>query len=149
MAFVGSINLDGGETFNDGIEYYLQIQSEDLTRKQTVLNLNDIEYPIGYFNKDNIELFKLGMLTIKNMGYLIDRGLDIDSDQYKKHADYFIEEAFKAKFDNPYDCEEVLEAFSNVADDMKITLFDGEQWIKISEERDKKIEEVHNASITK
>lgn len=149
MAYVGSIKLDGGETFSDGIEYYLQMKSEELTRKETVLNLNDIEYPIGYFNEDNMDLFKLGMLTIKNMGYIIDRDLGIDSDQYKAHADYFIEETFKTKFDNPYDYEEVLEAFSNVADEMKITLFNGEQWIKISEERDKKMEEVHNASITK
>ena len=149
MAFVGSINLNGGETFSDGIDTYLQMRSEGLTSKTTVLNLNDIEYPIGYFNRDNIDLFRLGMTTLQNLSHVLDKGGDSKSDSYKAHSDYFIDETFKVDFDDPYDYEDMLEAFSDIAETWKFNLFDEDQWKRIREQRDAKIKEAHEASITK
>lgn len=140
MAYVGSICLNGGETIDDAINEYFNLKTEGLTQSDTSIKINNVDYPIGYFDKDNIDVFKLGITTIKNIGFVVDKGGEVFGDEYKQHSDYFIDKAFEVEYNYPDDVMNMLERFSDAAYSMKIELFDTEQKSKIKELTENKLQ---------
>ena len=51
MAYVEVLGLNPGQTVNDAIETFLNLQLQGLTDDNTIVDVNDREYPIGFFNE--------------------------------------------------------------------------------------------------
>ena len=136
MPFIKTIGLMPGETVTGAIDTYLNYKMQGLTTNDTTIEANDHQYPVGYFSDENIDVFKLGITTLINLGYVLDKGGSVDSDDYKKHSDYFINEAFE-KFApiSPYHTEDMLCAFADLAKEMKVEMFDREQYHLIREKQ--------------
>ena len=106
---------------------------------ETSISINQdltFNYISNAFSDENIDVFKLGITTMINLGYVLDKGGSVDSDDYKKHSDYFINEAFE-KFApiSPYHTEDMLCAFADLAKEMKVEMFDREQYHLIREKQ--------------
>ena len=136
MPFIKTIGLMPGETVTEATDTYLNYKMQGLTGTDTTIEANDHQYPVGYFSDENIDIFKLGITTLINLGYVLDKGGSVDSDDYKKHSDYFINEAFE-KFApiSPYHTEDMLCAFADLAKEMKVEMFDREQYHLIREKQ--------------
>ncbi len=136
MPFIKTIGLMPGETVTGAIDTYLNYKMQGLTTNDTAIEANDHQYPVGYFSDENIDVFKLGITTMINLGYVLDKGGNADSDDYKKHSDYFINEAFE-KFApiSPYYTEEMLCAFADLAKEMKVEMFNHDQYRLIREKQ--------------
>ena len=136
MPFIKTIGLMPGETVTEATDTYLNYKMQGLTTNDTTIEANDHQYPVGYFSDENIDVFKLGITTLINLGYVLDKGGSVDSDDYKKHSDYFINEAFE-KFApiSPYHTEDMLCAFADLAKEMKVEMFDREQYHLIREKQ--------------
>ena len=113
MPTIKSIGANPGDSLNDCIETYLTLQPTHVTSETTVINFNDIDYPVGYFDKDNIELFKLGFTTISNLHSLISHGYSVDSKEYKGQSSYFANEIINGFQDKPIAAEHILGAFDS------------------------------------
>ena len=149
MTYVDSIHMDGIQELDTGINTYLQLKAEGLTNKNTVLVSNVVRYPIGYFNKENMELFKYGIDNLQRLAMLADKE-ELLSPKYKECSDMFIEETYKYSFEDPYDYENMLKAFSKTAEeDLSMPLFDMDQWFVIRDKRNRKIEEVYDPEFSK
>ena len=139
-AFVEEIGLNVGCKVEDVIETYLNLNMQDLTQPFTVVNMNGIKYPIGYFNEENIELFKLGVITVNNISTLINRdGHKALDDECQRHTNYFIDQLFE-KYDNPYYIESILRGFSKISEARGESLLTDEQWENVKERANEKIE---------
>lgn len=142
-AYVEVIGLLPGDTVTDAIDTYLDLKLKGLTADYTVVDVNGQGYPIGYFDEDNIELFKLGVTTLNNISFLVDKGSDELGEEYKTHTNYFIDQLFE-KYEKTYKIESILREFSEIAATSKHTLLDEEQWNSVHQ----RIEELNKAQET-
>lgn len=74
MAYTKTIALDAGEDLiKSRVKYYLTLLAQGingghhLVDKDTTISKNDVEYPIGYFDETNIDLFIEGFHTISGI----------------------------------------------------------------------------------
>ena len=96
MAYVKSIGLNAGESIEKGIDTYLKYLDVGITKIDTVINFNGRNYPIGYFDKNNIDLFKLGLTTISNDFELLARNIKPESEEFKAQGRYFADKCFSS-----------------------------------------------------
>ena len=126
MAYVEVLRLNPGQTVNDAIETYLNLQLQGLTNDYTVVDVNGREYPIGFFDDNTIDLFKLGVTTIDNISFLIGKGHEEFDEAYKQQTDYFVEQLLE-KYDKSEKIELIIDSFSRIAEANGQTLLDQDQ----------------------
>lgn len=114
MPYIKSISAVSGDTMDDCIKTYLTFKSAGLTNNNTVINFNDIEYPIGYFSEENIETFELGLITRSNLWAYYAHDNQPTSAECKKHARYFADQVLEVFHDNPYTADEILTKFDEL-----------------------------------
>lgn len=137
MAYVGIIKVGIGETIQDAIKLYMELSSQNHTNSETKIELNDINYPIGLFKEDSIDLFIAGVTTVNNLHILLDKGETKESERFKKTANYYAETLIERFKDDPYRIKEILTEFNNIMSkqtEKQIPMFDEEQRKTISEQ---------------
>ncbi len=126
MAYVEVLGLNPGQTVNDAIETFLNLQLQGLTDDNTIVDVNDREYPIGFFNDSTMDLFKLGVTTIDNISFLIGKGHEEFDEAYKQQTNYFVEQLLE-KYDKPGKIGLIIDSFSRIAEANGQTLLDQDQ----------------------
>ena len=139
MAYVKSIGLNAGESIEKGIDTYLKYLDVGITKIDTVINFNGRNYPIGYFDKNNIDLFKLGLTTISNDFELLARNIKPESEEYKAQGRYFADKIIENFGDDLSAADSLLEKFDDIMSEMTekyengpIPMFDQEELDRIN-----------------
>ena len=139
MAYVKSIGLNAGESIEKGIDTYLKYLDVGITKIDTVINFNGRDYPIGYFDKNNIDLFKLGLTTISNDFELLARNIKPESEEYKAQGRYFADKIIENFGDDLSAADSLLEKFDDIMSEMTakyengpIPMFDQEELDRIN-----------------
>ena len=139
MAYVKSIGLNAGESIEKGIDTYLKYLDVGITNIDTVINFNGRNYPIGYFDKNNIDLFKLGLTTISNDFELLARNIKPESEEYKAQGRYFADKIIENFGDDLSAADSLLEKFDDIMYEMTekyengpIPMFDQEELDRIN-----------------
>ena len=139
MAYVKSIGLNAGESIEKGIDTYLKYLDVGITNIDTVINFNGRNYPIGYFDKNNIDLFKLGLTTISNDFELLARNIKPESEEYKAQGRYFADKIIENFGDDLSAADSLLEKFDDIMSEMTekyencpIPMFDQEELDRIN-----------------
>ena len=139
MAYVKSIGLNAGESIENGIDTYLKYLDVGITKIDTVINFNGRNYPIGYFDKNNIDLFKLGLTTISNDFELLARNIKPESEEYKAQGRYFADKIIENFGDDLSAADSLLEKFDDIMSEMTakyengpIPMFDQEELDRIN-----------------
>ncbi len=114
MSYVKTIKLEPGEFLSNSIDTFLKLSEAGMTRRDTCIDLNGVEYPIGLFGKDNIDLFKLGLTTMQNMQVILGQGASQERDVFKEQARTFADKIIEGFADDPYTAEAVLEKFDTI-----------------------------------
>lgn len=135
IVYVGSLRVGPGDTTQDAIDTYLDLRLKGLTNSDTTIDVNDASYPVGLFNEDTIDLFKLGLVTVSNLHTLLGHGVKAGSEEYKRHANFFVEKLIAELKDNPYKISEIIESFDEVMlTSSEIHMFDNEDRERIAEQ---------------
>ena len=139
MAYVKSIGLNAGESIEKGIDTYLKYLDVGITNIDTVINFNGRNYPIGYFDKNNIDLFKLGLTTISNDFELLARNIKPESEEFKAQGRYFADKIIENFGDDLSAADSLLEKFDDIMSEMTekyengpIPMFDQEELDRIN-----------------
>ena len=139
MAYVKSIGLNAGESIEKGIDTYLEYLDVGITNIDTVINFNGRNYPIGYFDKNNIDLFKLGLTTISNDFELLARNIKPESEEFKAQGRYFADKIIENFGDDLSAADSLLEKFDDIMSEMTekyengpIPMFDQEELDRIN-----------------
>ena len=139
MAYVKSIGLNAGESIENGIDTYLKYLDVGITKIDTVINFNGRDYPIGYFDKNNIDLFKLGLTTISNDFELLARNIKPESEEFKAQGRYFADKIIENFGDDLSAADSLLEKFDDIMSEMTakyengpIPMFDQEELDRIN-----------------
>ena len=139
MAYVKSIGLNAGESIEKGIDTYLKYLDVGITKIDTVINFNGRDYPIGYFDKNNIDLFKLGLTTISNDFELLARNIKPESEEFKAQGRYFADKIIENFGDDLSAADSLLEKFDDIMSEMTekyengpIPMFDQEELDRIN-----------------
>ena len=144
MAYVERICLAGGETVSDGIKFYLDLKDKQVTNYNTVLILNDLELPIGYYNEDNMDSFRNCMLCIWGASDVVHHGGRKFDDNYLKQSNLLINNVFNT-FEDVYVINEVLKDYEKIAKKLELDLFSYDQVKDIRE----RLHEKTNKILTK
>lgn len=128
---VKSITGFAGDGVMDIVDTYLALQEQGYTADYTVIDINGNMYPVGYFDRTNIDLFKLGVITTQNIRYLYNdlkyTQMDKYEEQRKLHSDYFINELMD-KYEDGALIPSVVNAFDNLCEKyIGVHMFDEEQ----------------------
>ncbi|MBQ6497300.1 MAG: hypothetical protein IJI58_01130 [Bacilli bacterium] len=139
MAYVEVLGLNAGQRVTDAIDDYLNLHMQGLTWTYTTVDANGRAYPIGYFDDKNIELFRLGVTTVDNISFLVNRGFEELGDEIKIHTNHFIDQLFE-NYDEKERIPSILKAFSKIVEAGGHKFLDQEQWDSVQERADKKKE---------
>ena len=139
MAYVEVLGLNAGQRVTDAIDDYLNLHMQGLTWTYTTVDANGRAYPIGYFDDKNIELFRLGVTTVDNISFLVNRGFEELGDEIKIHTNHFIDQLFE-NYDEKERIPSILKAFSKIVEDGGHKFLDQEQWDSVQERADQKKE---------
>ncbi len=143
MAYVESIGVLPGQSVEDAIDLYLDLNKQGLTTTWTVVKGNTSDFPIGYFDEDTIDLFKLGITTVNNIIFLVNRGHEPLDSECQVHTNYFIEQLLE-KYKDLDDIPSILRSFEEISKNSGNPLFTEEQWDYIKEQiASRKLEENH------
>ena len=146
IPYIDKIKLGPGETSEDSIDVYLDLRLKGLTESKTKLELNDVDYPIGYFDEETIDVFKQGLTTVQNLHALLGHGVKPSDENYKASSNNFADKVIAAFNDNPYQIKSIIESFDEVMmDSSEVHMFDEEDRRIIQEQ----IEELNNNSAYK
>lgn len=131
MAYVKIIEPEQGESLDESIKTYLDLNLRGLTKEGTILGSADRPYPIGYFNEETIGLFKSGLQTVNQLSSIMSPGGSRDHDAYKTCANQFAQTIFseyKCKdWDKSWRIRKILEGFDNITTQtIGIPMFDEE-----------------------
>lgn len=114
MPYINVVKVEPGDTMDRCVDKYLILQEGGLTDEFTVIELNGNQYPVGYFNRDNIDMFNLGRVTLSNLHALLGHGATPNNEQYKQHGLYFAEQIIERFQDDPGKAEAILKAFDEL-----------------------------------
>ena len=129
-AYVEVLGLNAGQSVSDAIDTYLYLHSQGLTVGWTSVDVNGQQYPIGYFDEETIELFKLAVITLNNISYLVDRGYEELGDEVKTHTNYFVDQLFE-KYTYPREIPSILRDFDEIIKSNGHKFLDAEQWTSV------------------
>ncbi len=132
MAYVEVLGLNAGQRVTDAIDDYLNLHMQGLTWTFTTVDANGRAYPIGYFDDKTIELFRLGVNTVDNISFLVDRGFEELGDEVKVHTNRFIDQLFE-NYDEKRSIPSILRAFSKIVEAGGHKFLDQEQWDSVQE----------------
>lgn len=147
MAYTKTIALDAGEDLiKSGVKYYLTLLAQGkngghhLVDKDTTISKNDVEYPIGYFDETNIDLFIEGFHTIsgiKSWFFANTEKVKNGTADYKevwKLSEKYAEKLIDFFKDSPSYLDDIIKGFESTIKSDNIPMF-SDQYRMLLEDR--------------
>lgn len=147
MAYIKTIALDAGEDLiKSGVKYYLTLLAQGkngdhhLVDKDTTISKNDVEYPIGYFDETNIDLFIEGFHTIsgiKSWFFANTEKIKNGTADYKevwKLSEKYAEKLIDFFKDSPSYLDDIIKGFESTIKSDNIPMF-SDQYRMLLEDR--------------
>ncbi len=158
MAYIKTIALSSGDDLIvDGIKYYLDLLNQGknggkhLVWDDTTIILNDVEFPIGYFDETNIELFIDGFITVSSMrSWIYVNKAAVENGTADLSAIWELSEKYAEKLvdyfkDTPSYLEGIFKGFKKIFEEDKVPMF-SDQYNMLLKER---IEDLRRAAYEK
>jgi hypothetical protein len=145
MAFVKTIEPMVGDSVNseDPINLYVFLKKQNLVYSGTTLDINGDQLPIGFFNEDEIDLFREGARIL----FLVNNGNSynvLTPEQQKAENEemvsIYIEDLF-SRYHSSYSILPILESFDSISRKYGHSFVTSEQ-IKYVRERIKNLEKL-------